>query len=200
MKIYGFVTTLLSLLLCGTITQAQQDKIPGRAHQKIIQELEQAIHSNNDPQLSSHDRLWRLLKEQIKYRITLQTDTTYYAAEIYICRELSGDFTFRCSYLYADDSIHLPEFPEIYTPLPWPRSGEKIQVQIAPQVSEKDIEFYLGDTSEMHRSGYRSVKRLNLSKDGILTVESKNNKHVQVLFTIVKGNNELFYKKYVMVA
>lgn len=200
-----YLVCLLCCLLGGGCRKdapepsAAEDSRPAR-----IRKLEQAIVNNDDPDLTTHDRLWEQLKAELTLRLALRVrNAVYDAAEIYICPELTGEFGLRCRYLYADDTIHQAEFPETYLPVPFPipcaREDEGIQVEIAPELANEKLVWYLGEPRIMHANGYRDIQRVPLREDGQLALEPAADGRSYVLFTIVKAKDELLYKKYVWV-
>lgn len=170
-----------------------------------VPELEQAILANDDPAgLDAHDRLWAALKTNVQPRIGLRVrNAVFYAAEIYICPQLSGESGLECRYLYADDTLHLTEFPESYLAVPWPppyaAESECLRVDVAPEVDRAALVFYRGEPGAMHVTGYRAVTPVTLLPDGALLLPEHATGRTSVVFTIVRFPDEFLFKKYVWV-
>jgi hypothetical protein len=166
--------------------------------QHKLRELEEQILTFDDPTSESYENLLDALTNLVRKRMTLRVgDSTYEAAEIYFCQELSGDCELQCVLNYADDTAHLTEFPELYTPVGV--DNQDIVFQVAPTLQNDDFAVYLGDPDAMHDSDCAGVRELTISAKGTLALKSAEIQKESVLFAIAKGESDLLYKKYVWV-
>ncbi len=132
------------------------------------------------------------LAEKAKSLLSLVSDKKQYpACVVYTCRELTEEFV--CLGSFADDTIHIAEFPETCSAIEVINSQLQISEQLG--VDPEKMVFYLGDPGEMHQSGYATIRKIVVNGD-VLKLP-KELSEAQVLFTIIKRQQDLYYKKYV---
>jgi hypothetical protein len=193
-----FFVTFLIVLGWTSLPADESGEIRAAEEQHKLRELEEQILTFDDPTGESYENLLDALTSLVRKRMTLRVgDRTYEAAEIYFCQEFSGDCELQCVLNYADDTAHLTEFPELYTPVEL--DNQDIVLQVASDLQNDDLAVYLGDPDAMHDSDCAGVSELTISAKGTLALKPADIQKESVLFAIAKGENDLLYKKYVWV-
>jgi hypothetical protein len=193
-----FLITFLMVLGWTSLPADESGEIRASEEQRQLRALEEQILTFADPTSESYENLLDALTNLVRKQMTLRVgDSTYEAAEIYFCQELSEDCELQCVLNYADDTAHLTEFPELYTPVGL--DSQDIALQIAPVLQNDDLAVYLGDPDAMHDSDCPRVRELIISEKGALALKPDEIQQESVLFAIAKGESDLLYKKYVWV-
>jgi len=193
-----FFVVFLIVLGWTSLPADESGEIRAAEEQRQLCELEAQILTFADPTGESYENLLDALTNLVRKRMTLRVgDNTYEASEIYFCQELSGDCELQCVLNYADDTVHLTEFPELYTPVGL--DSQDLALQVAPVLQNDDLAVYLGDPGAMHDSDCAGVRELIISAKGTLALKPDEIQQESVLFAIAKGENDLLYKKYVWV-
>jgi hypothetical protein len=107
---------------------------------------------------------------------------------------------YKLRYLYADDAIHITEFPESYNYSPiLININSRLMLKMDSNFIAYD-DFYIGNPVEMHSEGYKSIIRLKNINGYKLPKNIKIKKDDEyIIFTFVKHKEFDFYVKLVWV-
>jgi len=92
---------------------------------------------------------------------------------------------------------HILEFPETYQALII-SDTDQISVSLYHEYTDLPLKFYIGDLRKITYEGYQGIKGLKYfnNKLGSYPIETDSE---QLIFTIIKDENEYFHKKLVWV-
>ncbi|HOJ77995.1 MAG TPA: hypothetical protein PLZ08_04550 [Bacillota bacterium] len=158
-------------------------------------DLEKEFIAIDSPISSDYEPILKKMNRKAKEMLYLTSDQKVeQAAIVFFGYDLEDNYS--CQFLYADDTIHITEFPEVYTPIV---ITKETLVRFVSKYKEQDLKFYIGDPREMHETGYSTVKPVSIGANNQLLFEQEQTSQQMILFTIVKAPGDLLYKKYVWV-
>ncbi len=163
-----------------------------------LHELEEDFLAPDRPE-DGYDRILKEMEEKAKNLVYLEAGgKRLRAAVVYFCSSLTDRY--RCPSLYADDTIHLTEFPDQYPAAELDgESLEKLKLIRFDGAGDETPEVYTGDPGRMHGSGYDEIRRIHAGKDGFLGIELVNPHAPQIVFTVVKSGGDRLFRKYVWI-
>jgi hypothetical protein len=139
-----------------------------------------------------HGRLQKRINTQL---LQLSVNGKIYpAADIFFGYDLQN----RYRLFDGDDTAHIIEFPESYQVVTV-HEGDQVEIKLQKEfASLGKLKFYQVDPWKLIDEGYRNPKELSFKNKRLIIAKNQLGQE-KLIFTIIKGPGEVYYKKLVWV-
>ena len=159
-----------------------------------IARIEKLLYLNENPHLSVNELLEEAIRDRLNnYLLKLQVHNQIYTpAAIFISPRLENEYR-----LEHDDTAHILEFPETYQPIII-SDTDQISISLYHEYTDLPLKFYIGDLRKISYEGYQGIRELEYFNNK-LEIHPIDTDSEQLIFTIIKDENEYLNKKLVWV-
>ena len=178
------------LVACMIPCSGQED--PVSVYRQLEREF--ALIPDGDTMTQSSQHLQRMAEAARALFSLDQAGVSFQAESVYFAQQPEG---YVCQLLFADDTAHTTEFPLQQKKLPL-RPGEALQIRLVGNAVASWPDLLVADPAEMHGASY-AVNICHPDAAGRFVPQLRRLDRDQILFTIVKEDGDLFFRKYVWV-
>lgn len=188
---------IIGLLFYNNVFQiGTKDEIQIHQIDLSLVDLEKEFIAMDSPSLSDYDPILEKMERKAKEMLYLTSEQKVgQAVTVFFGYDIEDSYS--CRFLYADDTFHITEFLEAYNN-PIVITKETV-VRFVSKYKEQDLKFYIGDSREMHKTGYSTIEPVSIGVNNQLLLGQRQTSQEMILFTIVKDPGDILYKKYVWV-